>query len=160
MEQKKRVQECKKFKIPFVFDPGQNVTFWNQGELRQIIKSAKVFIVNDYELELAKKITGWNLENILNNVNVLIVTLGEKGSVIYDQKKGLEIPAVKAKNVDPTGAGDAYRAGILKGLANGWDWEKTGRLASFCGSCAVEHYGTQEHKFSQKFIKSIKSKVG
>lgn len=156
---KKRAQECKKFKIPFIFDPGQSIILWNQNELRQLIKSAKIFIVNDYELELAKERAKWDLDNILNNVNVLIVTLGEKGSVIYDQKKKLKIPAVKAKNVDPTGAGDAYRAGILKGLANGWDWEKTGRLASFCGACAVEHYGTQEHKISLKSVKSIKSKV-
>lgn len=154
---KKRVRECKYFKIPFIFDPGQSIVLWKQSELRQIIKSAKILIVNDYELELTKEITEWNLDNILNNVNVLIVTLGEKGSIIYDNKKKLKIPAIKAKNVDPTGAGDAYRAGILKGLANGWDWERTGRLASFCGACAVEHYGTQEHGRSLKLkVKSSK----
>lgn len=145
---KKRAEECLKLDIPYIFDPGQSMVLWSGEELQAMIKSAKILIINDYELEMVQKITGWNFDEALDKVEILITTLGENGSVIYSAKRKFEIPAVKVKTVDPTGAGDAYRAGLLKGLANNWDWEKIGQVAALCGAYAVENYGTQEHQFS------------
>jgi adenosine kinase len=163
---KKRARECQELNIPYIFDPGQSMTLWSGEELQEMVNSAKILIVNDYELEMVQKITGWIFEEVLSKVETLIVTLGEKGSVVYcddtewrseaspdkaslcHSKREIKIPAVKVKAVDPTGAGDAYRAGLLKGLVNNWNWEKTGRVAALCGAYAVEKYGTQEHKFN------------
>jgi adenosine kinase len=145
----KRSVECKELNIPYIFDPGQQLNVFNGEELKLLIDGAKILIVNDYELEVVQTKTGLSLEDLLGQVETLITTLGEKGSVIYSGGNKIEIPPVKVANsIDPTGAGDAYRAGLLKGLVNGWDWEKTGRTASLCGAYAVEKYGTQEHKYS------------
>lgn len=154
----KRSKECQELGLPYIFDPGQQLTVFTGEDLKPIIAGAKILIVNDYELSLVQQYTGYSLENLLEKLETLIVTLGEKGSVIYNGGNKIEIPAAKiAKAVDPTGAGDAYRAGLLKGLVNGWDWEKTGRTASLCGAYAVEKYGTQEHRFSlEEFEKRFK----
>ncbi len=138
-----------KKKIPFVFDPGQQLTVFKGPELKQAIKQCNVYICNDYEWELTKKKTGYTINKVLAQNTVLIITLGSKGSVIHTPEKQYKIPIAKPKKIlDPTGAGDAYRAGLLKGLVNTLSWEVTGRLAATVSAYAVEKYGTQEHVFT------------
>jgi adenosine kinase len=104
---------------------------------------------NDYESELVQERTGLSLEQIAEKVEALIITLGAQGSKIYTQGQCIEIPAAKPSQIlDPTGCGDAYRAGLLYGLINEYDWEITGRIASLLGAIKIEHNGTQNHVFS------------
>jgi adenosine kinase len=118
--------------------------------------------VNDYEWELLKDRTGWTAADITARVQALIVTLGGKGSVIHTKQKKYTIPSVKPKSVqDPTGCGDAYRAGLLYGLMNGLDWETTGRIASLMGAIKIEHQGPQNHSFTkEQFKKRYKAAFG
>lgn len=142
-----------KKKVNYIFDPGQQIPAFNKKELKEIIGGAKVFISNDYELSLVMEKTGWKEYDILRKVEILVTTLGEKGSVIKTKKETFQIPPAKPKTVkDPTGAGDAYRAGFIKGLIMRYSLEKAGRLGSIVSAYAVEKYGTQNHKFSWKNI--------
>lgn len=139
----------KKNNIPYIFDPGQQIPALSAEELRESITSAKAFISNDYELSLVLAKTGWDEGDILNQVEILVTTLGEKGSVVKTKKEKFDIPPAKPQDIkDPTGAGDAYRAGFIKGLINNYPMDKTGKLASLVSVYAVENYGTQNHKFS------------
>lgn len=143
----------KKKNVPYIFDPGQQITMLTQKDLRNSISGAKVFISNDYELSLVSKKTGWDEREILKRAEILITTLGEKGSVIKTKKEKWKISPAKPKNSkDPTGAGDAYRAGFIKGLVSGYPLEKCGKLASIIATYSVETYGTQTHKFSWKDV--------
>jgi adenosine kinase len=135
--------------IPFIFDPGQGLPMFNGEELRQFISQATWVTVNDYEWQLLKERTAWNLTSILEHVEGLIVTRGAKGSTVYARAGDFDIPAVAPAAVrDPTGCGDAYRAGLLYGLSRGFDWETTGRIASLMGSIKIESHGTQNHRFT------------
>jgi adenosine kinase len=158
----KHAAQFKKAKIPFIFDPGQGLPMFDGDDLRKFIGQATWVTVNDYEWELLKDRTGWTAEDITSRVEALIVTLGGKGSVIHTKKKTYEIPSVKPKSIqDPTGCGDAYRAGLLYGLLNGLDWETTGRIASLMGSIKIEHQGPQNHTFSlAQFKKRFKAAFG
>jgi adenosine kinase len=134
--------------IPFIFDPGQGMPMFNGDELRQFIDQAAWVTLNDYESELMQERTGLSLEEIAGKVEALIITLGAKGSKIYTKGQCIHIPAAKPKQIlDPTGCGDAYRAGLLYGLMNDLDWETTGRIASLLGAIKIEHSGTQNHSF-------------
>lgn len=136
-------------KIPFIFDPGQQTPLFNALELSKIIKSAKVLIGNDYEIALIENKLKINRAKLTALVEILIITKGSQGSEIYYQSKKIIIPAGRPKNTsDPTGAGDAYRAGIIKGLVSNWDLVTTGRLASTLALYTVEKYGTQTHTFT------------
>jgi len=138
-------------KVPYIFDPGQQITSFSAKELLFAINSARVLIGNDYEIEFILKKLKLNLEKIGKLVNIVIITKGAEGSEIYNQGKKLAIPSAKPKNTsDPTGAGDAYRAGLMKGLVNGWTLEKTGKLAGLVAVYTVEKYGTQTHRFTWK----------
>jgi adenosine kinase len=158
----KHAAQFKKAKSPFIFDPGQGLPMFDGDDLRKFIGQATWVTVNDYEWELLKDRTGWTAEDITSRVEALIVTLGGKGSVIHTKKKTYEIPSVKPKSIqDPTGCGDAYRAGLLYGLLNGLDWETTGRIASLMGSIKIEHQGPQNHTFSlAQFKKRFKAAFG
>jgi len=135
--------------IPFIFDPGQGMPMFNGEELLHFLDIANYATFNDYESELVQERTGLNLEQIAEKVDALIITLGGNGSKIYTQGKCIEIPSVEPKQVlDPTGCGDAYRAGLLFGLINDYDWEVTGRIASLLGTIKIEHHGTQNHLFT------------
>ena len=135
--------------IPFVFDPGQGLPMFDGDDLRTFIDQATWVAVNDYEGQMLQERTGWNLEEIGAHVEALIVTRGGEGSVIYSNGERLEIPAVQASEVlDPTGCGDAYRAGLLYGLQKEMNWDDTGRLAALLGSIKIAHRGTQNHEFS------------
>ncbi|CAB1370662.1 carbohydrate kinase family protein [Denitratisoma oestradiolicum] len=139
--------------IPFVFDPGQGLPMFNGEELLEFLKLASYCTVNDYEAKLICDRTGCSLEQLASHVQALIVTLGGEGSHIYADGQRHEIPSVKPDSVvDPTGCGDAYRAGLLYGIAQGWNWGKTGRLASLMGSIKIAHRGGQNHKLSRADI--------
>jgi adenosine kinase len=135
--------------IPFIFDPGQGLPMFNGDELRAFIKQATWVAVNDYEWQLVQEKTKLSAQEIAGQVEALIVTRGAEGSVIYAKGREIAIPTAKPSEVvDPTGCGDAYRAGILHGLLHGLDWETTGRIASLLGAIKIETRGTQNHSFS------------
>jgi adenosine kinase len=148
--------------IPFIFDPGQGMPMFNGDDLRQFIKQCTWVTVNDYEWQLLKDRTGWDVADVTSQVDALIVTLGAKGSEIHTAEKTYQIPTVKPKAVeDPTGCGDAYRAGLLYGLLNRLDWETTGRVASLMGAIKIEQHGTQNHHFTrQQFEERFKAAFG
>ena len=132
--------------IPFVFDPGQGLPLFSGDELIEMIESARYLAVNDYEGRLLCERTGLTLAEIARRVDALIVTLGGEGSRIYTGGLVLDIPSVRPTQlVDPTGCGDAYRAGLLYGIAHGWDWQRTGRLASLLGALKIASRGGQNH---------------
>jgi adenosine kinase len=137
--------------IPFIFDPGQAMTLLGADDLRTLIGQASWVAVNDYEASLLVERTGWSLEAIAGKVRALIVTRGAQGSHIHADGALHEIPPVKPATVaDPTGCGDAYRAGLLFGLQRGLDWPTTGRVASLMGSLKIAHHGTQNHRFGRE----------
>ena len=135
--------------IPFMFDPGQQLPMFNGAQLIDFINKATYVSANDYEIELLMERTGLTLDDIAGRVKAVIVTRGEKGSEIYAEGKRFDIPAVTADAVlDPTGCGDAYRAGLLFGITNDLGWETTGRLASLLGAIKIAHQGAQNHQFT------------
>ncbi|WP_310448971.1 carbohydrate kinase family protein [Sulfuritalea sp.] len=140
-------------RIPFVFDPGQGLPMFDGAELMAFLKLADYCTVNDYEAKLLTERTGRSLEQLAGEVQALIVTLGGSGSQIYSNGRRIEIPAAPPESlIDPTGCGDAYRAGLLYGIGRGWEWEKTGRLASLMGSIKIAHRGGQNHKLRREDI--------
>ena len=146
-------RQCAEHGIGFVFDPGQGLPMFSGAELDEFIGLADYVAVNDYEGKLLEEKTGRKLEAIAREVQALIVTLGAQGSHIYSGGKRHEVPCVKAEAVvDPTGCGDAYRAALLYGIANGWDWESTGRLGSLMGAIKIAHRGPQNHALTRAEI--------
>ena len=134
--------------IPFVFDPGQGLPMFDGEELVRFVELADVVAVNDYEGKMLSQRTGLSLEAIAERVKAFVVTLGGEGSRVFTTEQEIWIPAAPVKGtVDPTGCGDAYRAGLLFGLMRGADWETTGRIASLMGAIKVESHGTQNHSF-------------
>jgi adenosine kinase len=137
-------------KIPFIFDPGQGLPLFSGPELIEMIDAATYLAVNDYEGQLLAERTGMSLDDLARRVDAVIETLGGDGSRIRTEGRTLAIPAVVADEVvDPTGCGDAYRAGLLYGIAHDWDWEKTGRLAGLLGSQKIACRGGQNHTVSR-----------
>lgn len=144
----------KQKKVPYIFDPGQQVSSLGGQQLKTAIKGSKVLIGNDYEISLILKKTGWSQKQILNQTEILVTTLGAKGSEIRSGAEVYKIKPAKAKsNIDPTGAGDAYRAGLIKGLIDGLDFKKIGQLAGLVSVYTVEKYGTQTHQFNLASLK-------
>lgn len=149
-------EQCFKAGIPFLFDPGQGLPMFNGEELLHFIEMASYLAVNDYEAQVLQDKTGLTLEELANKVDALIVTLGGQGSHIYAKGQRFDIPCVKATDiVDPTGCGDAYRAGLLYGIAQNWDWLTCGRLASTMGSIKIASRGGQNHQPSREEIENI-----
>lgn len=135
--------------VPFFFDPGQGLPMFNKAELHRFIEIADYIVVNDYESEMLSKNSGLSIEQIAQLVNALIVTRGSKGAQIFAQGNQIDIPtATISKAVDPTGCGDAFRAGLLYGITHNLDWQTAGRMASLLGGIKIEHPGTQNHQFS------------
>ncbi len=135
--------------IPFIFDPGQGMPMFSGEELLAILKQARWVTLNDYEASLMKEKTSLSAQQLTEFVDAAIITRGGQGSDIYTKDGIVNIPAVTAKQVvDPTGCGDAYRAGLLYGMQNHLDWETTGRIASLIGAIKVASAGTQNHSFS------------
>jgi adenosine kinase len=136
--------------IPFLFDPGQGLPMFNGEELRAFVKQASWVAVNEYEWHLLNDRTGLNEGEVASQVRALIVTRGAEGSTIYVGNDRILIPPAMTRTViDPTGCGDAYRAGLLHGLLNNLDWPTTGRVASLMGALKIEVRGTQNHRFTQ-----------
>ncbi len=136
-------------KIPFIFDPGQGLPMFDGKELLDFVDKATWVALNDYEAQLMEERTGKTPHELAEMVEALIITRGSKGSQIYTTKHRHEIPLAKATTIkDPTGCGDAYRAGLLYGLINDLDWETTGRIASLMGAIKIESHGTQNHAFT------------
>jgi adenosine kinase len=148
--------------IPFIFDPGQGMPMFNGEELMQFVDLATWVTLNDYEAQLLQERTGRELDDLANEVEALIVTLGAEGSRIYQDSTRIDIPPAKVDAVnDPTGCGDAYRAGLLYGLEKGLDWETTGRIAALMGAIKIEQHGTQNHGFTKdEFNKRYKDNFG
>ena len=139
-------RECAELGVPYVFDPGQGLPMFSREELDEFLRNASYVAVNDYEGKMLEEKTGRKLEEVARGVKALVCTRGAQGSLILANGKRHEIPAVKAEQVvDPTGCGDAYRAGLLYGIARGWDWESTGKLASVMGAIKIAHRGPQNH---------------
>lgn len=139
--------------IPFVFDPGQGMPMFDGAELREFIDIASAVVVNDYEAAMLGERTGMTTEAIAGKVDTLIVTRGGEGSLLYrgDACEHIEAAPVRA-TVDPTGCGDAYRGGLLYGLANGWDWLRCARLGSLMGAIKIECQGPQNHPIDRDAV--------
>jgi adenosine kinase len=147
--------ELAELNIPFIFDPGQGMPMFKGDELLQFMRQAKWATFNDYESELMQKATGLSLIDLAKLVDALIITQADKGSIIYTRGESILIPPAQPRAIlDPTGCGDAYRAGLLYGLLNEYDWPETGRIASLMGAIKIEHHGTQNHTFSMEEFKS------
>jgi len=133
--------------IPFIFDPGQGLPMFNGDELTEFLRLADWCTVNDYEARMLCERTGRSIEDLATEVKALVVTLGANGAEIHTGGQRIAIPVVAPDAlVDPTGCGDAFRAGLLFGIGRGWDWQKTGRLASLMGSIKIAHRGGQNHR--------------
>ncbi|MFO1467209.1 MAG: carbohydrate kinase family protein [Steroidobacteraceae bacterium] len=137
--------------IPFLFDPGQGLPMFEGAELRHFIEQATWVAVNDYEWQVLQQKTGWTVREITARVKALIITRGAQGSLIHTPTEAIDIPcATPAAVVDPTGCGDAYRAGLIHGILRGEDWATAGRLASLMGAIKVESRGPQNHRFTRE----------
>ncbi|MDE2090544.1 MAG: carbohydrate kinase family protein [Gammaproteobacteria bacterium] len=135
--------------IPFLFDPGQGLPLFSGKELKEFIGMSTWVALNDYESQMLEQKTGLSAYAIADQVAALFVTWGAKGSVIYSKQRRIDVPAVATKEIrDPTGCGDAYRAGLIYGLLRDKDLETTGNIASLMGSIKIASRGTQNHHFS------------
>jgi adenosine kinase len=142
--------------IPFMFDPGQGLPMFSGEELLAFVAQASYLALNDYEGRMLEERSGRKLEEIAPKVKALVLTRGAEGSIIYADGKRFDIPCAKAAAVvDPTGCGDAYRAGLLYGIASGFDWQKTGRLASLMGAIKVASRGGQNHSAGRDEIRRL-----
>jgi adenosine kinase len=148
--------------VPFIFDPGQAMPLFSGEEFRTMIEQATYVIVNDYESQLLQQRTGWSAEDIASRTQAYIITLGPRGSQIYTGGEVIEIPPAKEQQVvDPTGCGDAYRAGLIFGIMKGLDWKTIGRMASLMGALKVAHPGTQNQRFTyDEFTASFEEQFG
>ncbi len=145
--------------IPFIFDPGQGLPMFDGSELLEFIEQATYVTLNDYESQLTQERTGLTEGEIADRVNALIVTRGGEGSTVYSKGKKIKIPVVSVTEInDPTGCGDAYRAGLIYGLMQDMDWETTCRIASLIGAIKIQHHGTQNHTFTtDEFAEQFKN---
>lgn len=142
--------------VPFIFDPGQGLPMFSGPELLTFISQATYLTVNDYEGKMLEERTGKPLESLAEEVSALVVTRGASGSTIFAKGERLDIPCVKAKEVvDPTGCGDAYRAGLLYGIAHKFDWRKSGQLAAVMGALKIASRGGQNHQAGREEVQQL-----
>ena len=148
--------------VPFIFDPGQAMPLFNGQELRVFIDQADYVVVNDYESNLLQQRTGWSEKDIVERTKAYITTQGPRGAVIHTPEKTFNIPPAHERRVtDPTGCGDAFRAGLLFGIENGYDWLTIGRMGNLMGALKVEHPGTQNQRFDfAEFNDQFKQQFG
>jgi adenosine kinase len=152
--------------LPFIFDPSQGLPMFDGEDLLRFIDQASYVTVNDYEWELVAERTGLSKAEVQQRVEALVITKGAEGSEIHAKGETYEIPAAKpSRTADPTGCGDAHRAGLLYGLSRDMDWETTGRIASLMGAIKIESYGTQNHafemaEFEERFEESFGRSIG
>ena len=141
--------------IPFLFDPGQGLPMFDGDDCKKFIEQADYIVVNDYEAKMLQEKTGLSPVEMAQRAKAMIITRGGEGSIIYTpDTRRIDIPVVKTADlVEPTGCGDAFRAGLIYGLMNDMDWETTGRIASLIGSIKISHAGTQNHSFTKDEFK-------
>ena len=148
-------RECAAAGVPFVFDPGQGLPMFSGAELAEMVRLADFLAVNDYEGRMLEEKTGRSLEDLARELKALVVTFGAKGSLVMAGGERHEVPCVEADRVvDPTGCGDAYRAGLLYGIAHGWDWPTTGKLGAVMGAVKIAHRGAQNHAPAREEIEA------
>jgi adenosine kinase len=148
-------RECTAAGIAFVFDPGQGLPMFSGAEVEEFVRLADYVTVNDYEGKLLEEKTGRRLEQLARDVKALVCTLGAKGSVIFAAGKRHDVPSAPAEAVvDPTGCGDAYRAGLLHGIAHGWDWPSAGKLGAVMGALKIARRGAQNHGVARSEIET------
>jgi adenosine kinase len=144
------VEHCRDFAaagIPFVFDPGQGLPMFSGDDLKTMMKGAAALTVNDYEARVVEQRTGLGVERIAADLGAVVVTRGAEGSSVYTREGRIDVHAAPPERVeDPTGCGDAYRAGLLYGMARRWEWRRSARLASVMGSIKIAHRGGQNHR--------------
>ena len=155
-------RECRELGIPYLYDPSQQIIRLSGEELLDGARGARMLIVNDYEFGMMKHKTGLSDDALLALSETTIVTRGEEGSSIYADGQAFHIPAIPPHPlVEPTGVGDAYRAGIIKGLLRGYPWETTGRIAALAATYVLEQYGTQNHRYSlSEFVERYRQAFG
>jgi adenosine kinase len=148
--------------IPFIFDPGQGLPMFGGEELKVFIEQASWVVVNDYEWSMLAERTGYTAADVARRVDALVITRGAEGSEIHTPAGSIEIPAARARSVvDPTGCGDAYRAGLIHGLVRGLDWAITGRIGSLIGAIKIESRGPQNHRFTlPEFVARFQGEFG
>jgi len=148
--------------IPFIFDPGQGLPMFDGNDLRAFLDKATWLAVNDYEAQLVQERTGLSPHEMTELVDAVIITRGAKGSRIYTKGREIDIPPAQVTvAADPTGCGDAFRAGLLYGIMNGKDWETTGRIASLMGAIKIESHGTQNHGvLPEEFARRYRTNFG
>jgi adenosine kinase len=152
-------QQFSEAEIPFIFDPGQGMPMFSGEELTTFVEQATYVAVNDYESQMLQDKTGLDLATIASMVDALIVTKGGEGSEVHTGGEVITILPAKAEATqDPTGCGDAYRAGLLYGLMNDMDWKTTGQLAGLLGAIKIAHLGTQNHQFDLTKIEQLYKK--
>jgi adenosine kinase len=155
------VEECKELGIPYIYDASQQIVRASDRELRDGCTGSRMVILNDYELEMLKNKTGWNEQEIAQSTETLIVTCGDRGSKITHGGRTIDIPIARPrKQGEPTGTGDAYRSGIIKGVMHNFSWEFTGRLGALAATFALEENGAQNHRytldeFAERFIQEF-----
>lgn len=154
--------ECRETGIPYLFDPGQQIIRLDGPSLVECAKGAEILILNEYEMEMFKKKTGLGNRAVENLAEALIVTLGENGSMIYADGRTIPVPIVPPKQVlDPTGVGDAFRSGLLKGMVRGLSWETAGRMGSLAATYVLETEGAQKHFYTlSEFIDRFEAVFG
>ena len=164
----KYARECRELGIPYIYDPGQQVARVDGDELAEGLTGARVLILNEYEYNILQKKTGLNETQLLGRARTIIVTKGEDGSTILSREtdtgnvQRLDVPVASPRaTYDPTGVGDAYRAGLIKGLVHGYPWEITGRLASLAAVYVLEHPGPQPQPYSrEEFVQRYRENFG
>ena len=155
-------RECRELSIPYIHDPGQQIIRLSGEELVVGTRGAKMLIVNDYEFEMIRNKTGLSAEDVLDMTEIVIITQGEHGSVVKTKDSALEIPIAKPRQVmDITGAGDAYRAGIIKGYVHGCSLDTMGKMGSLSATYAIEEHGTQSHYYTwPEFVARYRENFG
>jgi len=142
-------------KVRYIFDPGQGLPMFEGDDLLAMMDGAAALAVNDYEARVVEQKTGRSVESLSASMEAVVVTRGADGSSVYTKGRRIDVPAVEPEAlVDPTGCGDAYRAGLLYGMANDWDWERSARLSSLMGSMKIAHRGGQNHAPTRKEIET------
>ena len=148
-------RECAEHGVPFLFDPGQGLPMFSGEELGEFLRLADYVALNDYEGKLLEEKTGRKLEDIARGVKALVYTQGARGSIIFADGQRHDIPCVEADSVvDPTGCGDAYRAGLLYGISHGWDWPSAGKLGAVMGAIKIAHRGGQNHALPREEVQA------
>ncbi len=146
----KFIRECKALGLRYVYDPSQQLARVGRAEVLEGVDGAWMLVANDYEFGLIEKMTGWGEADLLRHVSVLVVTRGKNGATIFAEDRRVDVPAVpEVRIADPTGVGDAFRGGILRGVAAGWPWELCGQMGALAATYCLEQQGPQNHHFTR-----------